>query len=83
MSHFLPIKPSNTSGTTFTTSAPLQIIAWLQSEGFTITRDEPARIDLERDQERISITAAGVITPLGDQRERAARRLLLNSEEST
>lgn len=80
----LPLRPIGAHGAQFTTSAPLAVIAWLQdSEGFTITRDELGLVELERDDERIRIDADGLITPLGERADRAARRLLLHSEEHT
>jgi hypothetical protein len=77
----MPIRPVGAHGERFQTSNPLIIVAWLQDQGFVLVVDEPGMVELERDQERIRIDADGQITPLGERADRAARRLLLNSEE--
>lgn len=77
----MPLRPLDAHGQRFTTSAPFEIIAWLQSEGFTLAIDQPGLVELARNDERIRIDQAGQITPLGDQAARTAKMLLLHSEE--
>lgn len=77
----MPLRPVGAAGQTFASSAPLVVCAWLMSDGWALTRDEPSVVELEHDGARIRITADGVITPLGDDANRTARMLLLNSEE--
>lgn len=77
-----PMKPVDAHGQRFQTPDPLKIIAWLQSsEGFTIVRDEPAVVELERGTERVRISSDGLVSAIGDDSQRAAYRLLLNCEE--
>lgn len=77
-----PIRPTDAHGETYQTSDPLAIIAWLlQGEGFALIEDRPDLVTLRNGQQIIRLTAAGVITVAGDESARAARLLLLHSEE--
>lgn len=77
-----PLRPVDAHGQRFQTPDPMAIIAFLQSEGFTIVRDERAVVELERETERVRISSDGLVSAIGDDSQRAAFRLLMNCEES-
>ncbi len=78
----MPLRPIDSAGQRFVTSQPLMIISWLQDEGFTLTLDAVEQVELSLEDERIRIDADGNVTTAGERADRAARRLLLHSEES-
>ena len=76
----MPLRPVDGHGQRFHTTQHLMIVSWLQDEGFKIVLDQVDRVELALEDELIRIASDGSITPFGD---RAARRLLLHSEEHT
>lgn len=79
----MPIRPTDAAGQVFRSSDPLAIIMWLlDAEGFVVLEDTPAAVALAKDSQIIRLTAAGVVTTAGEDAHRAARLLLLHSEET-
>ena len=78
----LPIRPTDSAGQRFQTNDPLAIIAFLlDAEGFELVEDRPDLVALGKGEQIIRLTAAGVVTTGGEDAARAARLLLLHSEE--